>query len=152
MSNLEYYETWKGQKELEHIVTNRILYRPKTTGLSLFVLYFLFVTISVVCFISFFAFIQNIFILIFTICFAELFLIETLLRLCFVKTIRCYQHYAKEKTRRRCMCIPSCSDYAIGTLKHFPLIIAFIKIYKRLFKTCKGEMYLIDKPYKKYSQ
>jgi putative component of membrane protein insertase Oxa1/YidC/SpoIIIJ protein YidD len=62
-----------------------------------------------------------------------------------------YLKLAREETRRRCLCIPSCSDYAIACLKRFPLIFSFFKIHKRLFKTCKGEMYLIDKPFKKYN-
>ncbi len=68
-----------------------------------------------------------------------------LLRVLLIKLVRCYQHYAKEELRRFCMCMPSCSEYAIGVLKRYPLVIAIFKIIYRLTKTCDGEM-KIDMP------
>jgi len=48
------------------------------------------------------------------------------------------------------MCVPSCSEYAIICLeKIFPLTVALLKIRKRLYKTCKGEDYKLDFPFKK---
>ncbi len=79
-----------------------------------------------------------------------LFIFELYVRFCLVQTVKCYQHYAKEETRQRCMCVPSCSEYAILCLeKIFPLVIALIKIRIRLYKTCKGEDYKLDFPFKK---
>ena len=63
-----------------------------------------------------------------------------------LKAIECYQHYASEKIRRSCLCMPTCSEYAIAVLKKYPTLIAIIKIKKRLFKTCKGDFYKIDLP------
>ena len=63
-----------------------------------------------------------------------------------IKSIECYQHYAKVTTRRKCLCMPTCSEYAIAVLKKYPILIAIIKIRKRLFKTCKGDFYKIDFP------
>lgn len=71
---------------------------------------------------------------------------ETFLRILCIKIIECYQHYAKESTRRKCLCVPSCSEYSIICLKKMELIYALIKIYKRLFITCKGIDYIIDNP------
>lgn len=71
---------------------------------------------------------------------------EFLLRHIGVKVVECYQHYAKEATRRKCLCIPSCSEYAIMCLKKYELIYALLKIRKRLFVTCKGSDYIIDNP------
>jgi len=71
---------------------------------------------------------------------------ETYLRFYGVKLIECYQHYAKTETRRRCRCVPSCSEYAILCLKRYELIKALIKIGKRLFGTCKGSEFIIDMP------
>lgn len=73
-------------------------------------------------------------------------LAETYVRLLGIKIVECYQHYATEKTRRRCKCVPSCSEYAILCLKKYPLIRALRKIRKRLFVTCKGFDYIIDQP------
>lgn len=63
-----------------------------------------------------------------------------------IKSIECYQHYAKLTTRRKCLCMPTCSEYAIAVLKKYPIFIAIPKIKKRLLKTCKGDFYKIDPP------
>ena len=63
-----------------------------------------------------------------------------------VKVVECYQHYATEKTRRNCKCVPSCSEYAILCLKKYELIRAIRKIRKRLFVTCRGFDYILDDP------
>ncbi|MBQ6431527.1 MAG: membrane protein insertion efficiency factor YidD [Oscillospiraceae bacterium] len=63
-----------------------------------------------------------------------------------IKTIECYQHYAKEEIRRRCICVPSCSEYAILCLKKYELVHALIKIHHRLYVTCYGSDYIIDWP------
>ena len=63
-----------------------------------------------------------------------------LLRFLLIKIIECYQHYAKEELRRFCMCMPSCSEYAIAVLKKYPLAIAIFKIVLRLTVICDGEM------------
>lgn len=77
-------------------------------------------------------------------------LVESHLRFCLILTVKYYQKCAKEETRRRCLCVPSCSEYAILTLKKtFPLFLALLKIRKRLFVTCKGEEYIIDFPTKR---
>jgi len=67
-------------------------------------------------------------------------------RLLGIKIVECYQHYASEATRRKCKCVPSCSEYAILCLKKYELIYALLKILKRLFVTCKGFDYIIDDP------
>lgn len=63
-----------------------------------------------------------------------------------IKSVECYQHYAKEETRRRCLCMPTCSEYAILTLKKYPLPVALRKIRIRLFFTCDGGIYIKDFP------
>ena len=62
-----------------------------------------------------------------------------LLRFWLINLIKCYQHYAPEELRRFCMCVPSCSEYAIAVLKKYPLLIAIFKIFYRLTVTCDGE-------------
>lgn len=63
-----------------------------------------------------------------------------------INTIRIYQHYAPEEIRRKCLCKPTCSEYAILALKKYNLIKGLYKIYIRLFKTCRGIEYNIDYP------
>ncbi len=142
----DFCDSWEGQKELEKIVSNRKLNIPRTTKFSV-ILLIGFLIILLIGFVFSIIYIPFDFYLkiIVIISFALLF-IEVGIRILSIWIIKCYQHYAKEETRRRCLCIPSCSEYSIMCLKKYPLTISYIKIYKRLFKTCKGEMYLIDKP------
>ena len=60
--------------------------------------------------------------------------------------VECYQHYAPEERRRRCLCMPTCSEYALLVLKKDFLPIALCKIRKRLFKTCRDGNYQKDFP------
>lgn len=72
---------------------------------------------------------------------------EGYLRFCLVQAVRCYQHYAAEETRRRCKCVPSCSEYAVlAFCRVFPLLLAVLKIRRRLLRTCNGEEYKVDFP------
>lgn len=142
---MNFFESGEGQHELERKIKNRKLYRPRTSKFSVVFLYLIFLFGLLV--IPFLILLNiDIVLKVILIILYILLDIEMLLRLSFIKTIRCYQHYAKEETRRRCLCIPSCSEYAIDCYKKFPLIYFFYKIHKRLFKTCRGGMYLIDKP------
>jgi len=60
--------------------------------------------------------------------------------------IELYQHYASEKTRRRCTLMPSCSEYSKLALKKYGLILGLYKTYIRLFKKCGVDLYKIDYP------
>lgn len=60
--------------------------------------------------------------------------------------IRLYQHYAPEDIRRRCLFKPTCSEYAILAIQKCGVIIGLFKIYIRLFKKCRGNIYRIDYP------
>lgn len=148
---LEFFRLeYQKQKKLEKIVNSRILKRPKTrkwqVTVSFVILPFLLFFLSFAVFCIKIRLIFRIFLLLLSI----IILVETYLRFCLVLVVKCYQHYAKEETRRRCKCIPSCSEYAMICLKKvFPLIIALKKIRKRLYVTCDGEDYVIDFPFKK---
>ena len=71
---------------------------------------------------------------------------ETYGRFLGIKIVECYQHYAQETTRRRCKCIPSCSEYAILCFKKYGLVRSLRKIRKRLYVTCQGFDYIVDNP------
>ena len=73
-------------------------------------------------------------------------LAEFSLRFLGIKTVECYQHYAREETRRKCLCVPSCSEYAILCFQKYELVYALLKIRKRLYVTCQGFEYIVDNP------
>ena len=59
-----------------------------------------------------------------------------LLRWLLIDVIKLYQHYAPEDVRRRCHMMPSCSEYAIISLRRYGLIIGIMLSSIRLFKRC----------------
>lgn len=63
-----------------------------------------------------------------------------------ISLVQLYQHYAPETVRRKCLCKPTCSEYAILALRKYNTYVALQKIYRRLFVTCRGIHYQIDYP------
>ena len=61
-------------------------------------------------------------------------------------SVRCYQHYASESTRRQCSCMPSCSEYALLALNKYIWPKALWKIWRRVTHTCPMPGYHIDYP------
>ena len=139
-------EFWEEQEKLERYIQTRPLPRPKTTivSISAWIFIYLFISFAVAVAIICAFHIANYKWLVYLgsyIVFAFMFL----KRIC-IKSIECYQHYAKEKTRRKCVCIPSCSEYSIAVLKKYNIFKALNKIRIRLFKTCGGYGYVQDEP------
>ena len=60
--------------------------------------------------------------------------------------IQLYQHYAPDSIRRKCMLMPTCSEYGIIVLNKYGFFIGWFKIFRRLFFTCKSSVYFIDAP------
>ena len=60
--------------------------------------------------------------------------------------VKYYQHYASEKIRRKCQCMPSCSEYALMALDKYIWPKALWLIYRRLTHTCCLPGYKIDYP------
>lgn len=60
--------------------------------------------------------------------------------------IELYQHYAPERIRRKCICMPTCSEYAIICIRKYNIFKALWRIYNRLTKECIGQIYHIDNP------
>ena len=60
--------------------------------------------------------------------------------------IKMYQRYASEETRRKCHCMPSCSEYALLALDKYVWPKALWLIYRRLTHTCCLPGYKIDYP------
>lgn len=137
---------WEEQKRLEEYIQQRPLSRPKTNIPSVLVWIFIyffvsfFVAFTVNCtfkIINYRWLVYFISYITFTLLFMK--------KIC-IKSIECYQNYAKEETRRKCMCIPSCSEYSIAVLKKYNVFKALNKILIRLFKTCGGYGYVHDEP------
>lgn len=60
--------------------------------------------------------------------------------------IKLYQHYAPESIRQKCICTPSCSEYALIVLKKYNTLKALKLIYIRLKFTCNGNKPITDYP------
>ena len=152
--DIEFYrQEYKKQKKLEQIVNSRVLVKPKikkwqVTALFVILPFLLFACIFLPL-ISKLSLLYKV--LIPTLACISVF--EIYLRLCLICLVKLYQARAKKDTRKRCKCIPSCSEYAILSLKKlFPLLLALLKIRKRLFVTCDGQDYKIDFPIKRMSK
>ena len=135
------------QIRLEQYQQNRILNTPKTTKAMvagyIAILVVIYTGLSVVLFaVSSLKTWGKL--LVFVLCIVGV--AETYGRFFGIKIVECYQHYASEATRRKCKCVPSCSEYAILCLKKYGLIKALLKIKKRLFVTCQGFDYILDDP------
>lgn len=138
------------QKKLEHIVNSRPLHRPNVRKWQVYLCFALLVLLLSLT--IFFAVIMDIAVAykILVASMTMILIFEFYGRFCLIMVVKCYQSCAKEETRRRCKCIPSCSEYALICLKKkYPFILALIKIRKRLYRTCDGEEYRIDFPDKK---
>ncbi|MBQ3590244.1 MAG: membrane protein insertion efficiency factor YidD [Clostridia bacterium] len=143
---LEAYRQNEEQVRLFEYQNSRVLPRPKTKPLSVILLAILhtliiaiFIVLNVKISVPYY---YEIPVSILSYWLAT----EILFRLIGIKIVECYQHYAKEETRRRCLCVPSCSEYSIACLKKYLLIKALLKIRKRLLITCRGKLYIIDPP------
>lgn len=142
-----FLESYYERERLEEYQKNRILARPKTTKITVAVYLVILLVIifgggigmfgisTLECWASILSFVLYI-----------IGVAESFCRLVAIKIVECYQHYASEATRRKCKCVPSCSEYAILCLKKYELIYALLKIRKRLFVTCKGFDYILDNP------
>jgi len=62
-----------------------------------------------------------------------------------VMAIELYQRYASEAIRRKCVLMPSCSEYALQALHKYNVFKALYKIFTRLTQKCHGA-YQIDYP------
>lgn len=134
------------QIELFYYQNQREIHRPKTRLIDVILWSCGYLIIIVVCVILGNIIKQPLFCKIPVLIVVCLIISEFSLRFIGIKIVECYQHYAKESTRRKCLCVPSCSEYAIICLKKYELIYALLKIRKRIFVTCKGSDYIIDNP------
>ena len=134
------------QRQIEDYQIKRILSVPKTNKIMLVGWIVLFIALVVLCIVLGVLLLNKICLRIVIITVLLVVVFEFYGRFLGIKAVECYQHYASEETRRRCLCVPSCSEYAILCLKKYGLIRALHKIRKRLYVTCQGSDYVIDWP------
>lgn len=145
-SYIAYRAAMDEEERIKNYIFEKSLVRPRTNLLTIAVLLFSYLILAfflgyiVILILNLESWSPLIYFLCYILCFAMLF------KFLAIKSIECYQHYAKITTRRKCLCMPTCSEYAIAVLKKYPILIALIKIEKRLFKTCRGNFYKIDLP------
>ena len=140
----------KQQKILVQLITSRKIIRPVVKKAHI-ICAFLILILSIVfivwlCLTAKLNELSKLFIfLIYLLLFFEVYA-----RFVLILIIKIYQRHAREDIRRRCICLPSCSEYSIISLRTiFPLVFALAKIIKRLVDTCKGEKYVLDYPIKR---
>lgn len=68
------------------------------------------------------------------------------LKMTLIGLVHLYQHYAPEWMRRRCMCMPTCSEYMILAIRKYGPFVGTYKGIKRLTKKCSGIVFKIDYP------
>jgi len=73
-------------------------------------------------------------------------IILVFMRKILIHLIELYQHYAPEDVRRKCMCKPTCSEYAILSIRKYGAFFGMLKTLNRLFRRCQGNIYYIDNP------
>lgn len=127
-------------------VMNRPLHRPKTSILEMVLWLAAYFVVCTVLNILFGSLVSSTEVLFFVSLMIWILPIVVFWRKIAVKIVECYQHYAKEEVRRRCLCMPTCSEYAILCFRKYSLIKALRMIRKRLKKTCRGTWYKIDFP------
>lgn len=133
---------------------DRALYRPEITYKKFLIKWLIIVTSAViiaVCIAFALSLIEKL--VHFHICgfrvsiiFAIVIEIVGILKWCVIDIIKLYQHYAPEHVRRRCILMPSCSEFAIIAIRKYGLIIGSSITLYRLNHRCKGTIHRIEYP------
>ena len=143
----EYLDSYYEQKRLEEYQKTRVLAKPNTTKTTVAIYLIIWFGLVFIGAVGVFSVLHlKVWLDILILFFYVILVFETYGRLVSIKIIECYQHYASEERRRKCKCIPSCSEYAIICFKKYEMVYALVKIRRRLFVTCQGFDYIIDKP------
>ncbi len=143
---LKLQKDYEEQKRLEAYQLSRPLPVPKTTKLHAVLWTLLLVLLVAAVVLLCVWLIDGIVLRVCVLAVGLLVLLEFYLRFLGIKLVECYQHYTDAEVRRRCLCIPSCSEYAIACLKKYELIRALRRIRRRLYVTCRGDEYKLDPP------
>jgi len=132
-------------KIVRDYVLRRELIRPKTNIVNAaYFLSFLLFVCFVVSMIMKFLFENIPFMLVYILTF--FFMMFILLKKIIIGLVEIYQHYMPESFRRRCLCMPTCSEYMILAVKKYGALKGILKGFYRLKHTCKGFVYKFDYP------
>jgi putative component of membrane protein insertase Oxa1/YidC/SpoIIIJ protein YidD len=63
-----------------------------------------------------------------------------------IELVKIYQHYAPDDVRRKCLLMPTCSEYMILAVQKYGTFRGIYKGIYRLLITCRGTVYRIDYP------
>ncbi len=82
------------------------------------------------------------------VCAAWVFAVTLILsaRYAVIGCVRLYQRYASERTRRRCLFRPTCSEYAILAVRKYGAVIGVVMAIYRVVVRCRGVWYRVDYP------
>ena len=156
------------QDVAEIYVNERRLVRPSTnirtalisvsffmsaTGIFVWLIHYVFVTVGIVAYLPFSVrdfynahhFLSIVIVCTFVLIFESFFGFKYAV----IGIIKLYQHYAPEEIRRRCLFMPTCSEYAIMAVQKYGGIVGLLKSYYRLVYLCRGNIYKIHYPWDK---
>ena len=146
MNDRDFFEQ---QEALKYYCENHELDRPPqrlTAIIRYVVIWLLYFVFSAFMFYKFANTVNRPYFLVLFCVFVGIIIVLATAKSFLITVVKIYQHYAPEHIRRRCICKPSCSEYALLVLRKYNLIIALRKIYIRLFDTCRGSIYVEDYP------
>ena len=133
------------KKIVSDYVLRRQLIRPKTNIITAtYFLSLLLLVCFVISIITKLLFEKIPFMLVFILVFFSIMFI--LLKKIIIGIVEIYQHYMPEQFRRRCLCMPTCSEYMILAVKKYGALKGMRKGLYRLIHTCQGIDYKIDYP------
>ncbi|MDR0313188.1 MAG: membrane protein insertion efficiency factor YidD [Treponema sp.] len=126
-------------------VLKRKLIRPKTNILSAVIFSsFLLLVSFIMSIIVKLVFVHIPFTFVFL--FALFLMMFIFLKKIIIGTVEIYQHYMPEQFRRRCLCMPTCSEYMILAVKKYGALKGMRRGLYRLIYICRGGDYKIDYP------
>jgi putative component of membrane protein insertase Oxa1/YidC/SpoIIIJ protein YidD len=138
------FPTQEEQDKVWEYCCKRPLNRPRVKIGAICLTVFLFLAVN--CFLAFFFQRYTKF------SFMAAFILFITISVCFyarkiiVGLVMLYQHYAPEYMRRRCLLMPTCSEYMILAVEKYGVIRGMYKGINRLFTRCCGNVYRIDYP------
>jgi putative component of membrane protein insertase Oxa1/YidC/SpoIIIJ protein YidD len=135
------------RKIVRDYVLQRELIRPGTNILHAVCFLFFLLLVSFVISLSIkLLFEKAPYVLVFIFVFFSI--IFLLLKKIIIGSVEIYQHYMPEWVRRKCLCMPTCSEYMILAVKKYGALKGLGKGLYRLTHTCRGRWgdYKIDYP------
>jgi len=133
------------RKIVRDYVLRREITRPKTNILdAAYFLSFLLLVCFIVSITMKLLFGSISFMFVFILVFFSMMLI--FLKKIIIGIVEIYQHYMPESFRRRCLCMPTCSEYMILAVRKYGALKGVFKGLYRLIHICRGIDYKIDYP------